>query len=220
MTPRPFMAIAIARQVGAGGATLGRRLARRLGYAYLDRAILRMVARRTGITDADLSHWDEHVSRFWERLAEVFAVGPPEAVYAPGPTSPGVRDQELFHLESQVILKAASDRSVVVIGRGGSCVLRDHPGLVSIYLHAPLAARIPRVMQAHRLADERAARELIERMDADRGRFRREMTGRSVGDAHCYHLSVDTDRVGLDLAEEMIVRLTERIRERIGLAGS
>jgi len=49
MAAKSCVAIAISRQIGAGGAALGQRLAQRLGYAYLDRAILRMVADRIGI---------------------------------------------------------------------------------------------------------------------------------------------------------------------------
>ncbi|MFA7235275.1 MAG: cytidylate kinase-like family protein [Phycisphaeraceae bacterium] len=209
------IAVTIARQMGAGGVILGQRIARRLGYAYLDRVILKTVAERTGISDTELSRWDEHLSRFWERLAETFVVAPPEAVYTPAPIHIGVRDQQLFQLESQIISEAASRHNVVVIGRGGFWVLRDHPGLVSVYLHAPLRDRIPRVMQAHQIPDERAARTLIEHTDADRMRFIHQMTGRSANDALGYHLSIDTSRAGMDLAEDMVVKLAERVQARI-----
>ena len=211
MATKSPVAIAISRQMGAGGAALGQRLAKRLGYAYLDRAILQMVADRIGITDAELVRWDEHVSRFWERLAETFARGTPDTGYATPPIGTEVRDQKLFQLESEVIREAASHRSVVVIGRAGFYVLRDYPRLVSVLLHAPLAARIPTIMRTHNLTDEAEAAELIEHTDAERERFLRLTTGEVPGDARCYHLCFDTSRVGLDLAEEAVVKLVERI---------
>jgi cytidylate kinase len=211
MTAKSPVAIVISRQMGAGGAELGQRLARRLGYVYLDRAILQMVADRIGITDAELEHWDEQVSRFWDRLAETFARGSLDVTYSPPPLSSGVRDRNLFQLESEVIREAASLRNVVVIGRCGFHVLRDHPRLVSVLLHAPLAARIPRVMRARNLTDKAEATVLIERTDAERERFLRLSTGETPGDARCYHLCINTGRVGLDIAEEAVAKLVERV---------
>lgn len=220
MTAKPLMAIAISRLLGAGGSSLGQRLAKRLGYAYLDQAILQQVGEQIGVGDLDLSHWDEHVSRFWDRLAAVFALGPPDAIYTPPPAPGGIQDQQLFQLEAQVIRKAASQRSVVVIGRAGFWVLRDHPGLVSVFLHAPAWARIPRVMELYKLQDEREAQEMIDRIDADRTRFIHKVTGQKAGDARCYHLSIDTHRADLDLAEELVVSLVARVQNRIGVAAS
>ncbi|MGE5609278.1 MAG: AAA family ATPase [Bacillota bacterium] len=220
MGTKPFVAIAISRLLGAGGATLGQRLAKRLGYAYLDRAILQRVADQIGINDADLSRWDEHVCRFWERLADVFALGPPDAIYStPPPASTRIQDQQLFQLESRVIREAAFQRNVVVIGRGGFWVLRDHPGLVSVFLHAPPWTRIAAVMRTYKLRDEREAKEMIDRVDDDRRRFIQTMTGQTPGDGRCYHLCIDTHRAGLDLAEEMVVSLVARVQEQIGMAG-
>lgn len=219
MSPQPFVAIAISRLLGAGGATLGQRLAKRLGYAYLDQAILQQVADQIGISDADLSRWDEHVCRFWERLADAFALGPPDAIYStPPPPSTRVRDQQLFQLEARVIRQAASQRNVVVIGRGGFWILRDHPGLVSVFLHAPPETRIPKVMQTYNLHDEREAREMIDRIDADRTLFIRRMTGQSAGDARCYHLCIDTHRVHMDLAEELVASIVTQLQDQIGRA--
>lgn len=220
MGANPLMAVAIAREMGAGGAVLGQRLARRLRFAYLDRALLRLVAKRAGVTPAALAHWDEHVSHFWERMAEVLAVGPADALYTPAPLERGVRDRQLFHLESQVIREVASRRDLVVIGRGAFWVLRDHPGLVSVRLHAPLASRIPVVMQTHHLASADEARELIEHTDADRARFISEMTGRACESTGCYDLSINTCQVGLDLAEEFVARTVEQVRQRLVHAGA
>jgi cytidylate kinase len=215
MTTKPLVAIAIARQVGAGGALLGQRLAKRLGFAYLDRMILQSVADRLGIREADLSPWDEHVSRFRERLAEVFAQGPPDGLYTPTPKAVTIRDARLFQLEAQVIRETASCQNVVVIGRAGFWILQDHPGLLSVFLHAPLSARLPRVMQTHNLRSEQEAGAWIERVERERERFIHTMTGLAAGDACCQHLSIDTHRAGLDLVEEMVVSLVLRVQEQI-----
>jgi cytidylate kinase len=212
MTEENPISITIARQFGAGGAVLGQRLARRLEFVYLDRDILRMAAERMGEDDADLKRWDERLPRFWERFIQTLSAGSPEGVYTAGRRLPGVAGRLLFDLESRVIRETAAKRSVVIIGRAGGWVLREHPRLVTVYLHAPISARLPQVMLRLHLASEQEARKMIERVDMERERFVQEVTGRVAGDARNYDLCVNTHHVGLDLAEAMIVRHVEQMR--------
>ena len=44
--------VAIGRQIGSGGTELGERLARRLGFAYVDRQVIQEAARCLGISRA------------------------------------------------------------------------------------------------------------------------------------------------------------------------
>src|SRR3954468_1689495 len=92
----PFIAITIARQLGAGGGPLGKRIAERLGFAYLDDDILRKAAEKSGAHPEDLARWDEHRSRLWKRLAGTFSLGAPEGVFEPLAGVAVVQDKEVF----------------------------------------------------------------------------------------------------------------------------
>ena len=96
----------------------------------------------------------------------------------------------------------------MVIGRAGFWVLRDHPGLLSVYLHAPLNARVPRLIESLAV-DEQNARKLIARIDADRATFLREVTGIPMA-PESHHLSIDTGCVSLETAEKMILLAIEQ----------
>ena len=207
-----LIVITIARQLGAGGAALGQRLARRLDFAYLDGEILRTATERMGEGDADLSRWDERLPRFWERFIETLSAGSPDGAYTDVTRLPGVAERLLFKLESQVIQEAAARRSVVIIGRAGGWVLREHPRLVKVYVHAPISARLPQVMRSLDLVSEQEARKTIDRVDLERERFVQEATGCLASDARNYDLCINTHHVGLDLAEEMIVRQVNEMR--------
>ena len=211
MMEQHHIAITIARQLGSGGAALGQRLAKRLNYAYLDREILRMAKERMGEGDADLSRWDERLPNFWERFIETLSGGPPDSVYTDGRRLPGVGEKLLFKLESQVIRETAARRSVVVIGRAGGWVLREHPRLVKVYLHAPISFRLPQVMRSLNLVSEQEARKTIDRVDLERERFIQEVTGCLASDARNYDFCINTHHVGLDQAEAMIVRHVEQM---------
>ncbi|MCC7351161.1 MAG: cytidylate kinase-like family protein [Phycisphaerales bacterium] len=194
--------VTISRQLGAGGAVVGQKLAARLGYLYLDREILRLAAEQIGTSEANLQRWDERLSSFWERLIDSLAVGPPEIAYAPIP-GPPVRDAGLFAVESRIIEEIAQRRNVVSIGRGAFWTLREHPRLVRIFLHAPPAGRVGAVRGAFKLASDEEARAMIDRVDKEREKFIQGMTGRMMSDARNYDLSINTGCVGLETAVEL-----------------
>jgi cytidylate kinase len=211
--------VAISRQLGAGGAIVGQRLAKRLGFAYLDREILQQAARQCGCTEGELLPFEERVSRFWESLMNAFAAGPPEGIFTSAPELRGVRDQQLFNIEARAIRDLVARQNAIVIGRGAFHVLREQPGLVSVFLHAPAAARVPQVMAAMTLKTEEDARRMIEQVDKDRSQFLREMTGRDMTDSRNYDLSINTARVPLEVAEDQIVTIVERRQRELAQAG-
>jgi cytidylate kinase len=213
-----FIAITIARQLAAGGAPLGKRLADRLGFTYLDDEILRRAAERSGANLEDLKRWDEHRARFWERLGYTFNIGAPEALYTPLNAAPVIHDREVFELQAQVIHESAARENCVLIGRAGFWVLRDYPGRLSVFLHAPVEYRVPQVMELFKV-DAAEARRLITTVDDDRLRFVRETTGSAIN-ATNQHLAIDTSVISLDAAEDIVVRAVEDLRSRLAAAES
>lgn len=220
----PLIAITIARQLGAGGAPLGKRLAQRLGFKYFDDELLRMAAEKCGASAADLARWDEHRARFWERVGGVFSMGAPDAganVLTPPPGTGAavvIHDQEVFGLQSEVIREAAARHNCVIIGRAGFWVLRDHPGRIAVFLHAPPESRVQAVMETFKV-DAGRARELMARLDEDRARFVRETTGQMLTPV-TQDLCINTGTVTLEDAEEMVVRAVETRRARLLCAGN
>ena len=208
--------VTISRQLGAGGARLGQRLAARLGYLYLDREIIRLAAQQTGASEENLERWDERLSSFWERLIDSMAVGPPEIAYTPI-AGPPVRDEGLFEVEGRIVQEIARRRNVVVIGRGAFWTLREHPRLVRIFLHASPGKRVGAVREAFQLARDDDARAMIERVDKEREKFIQGMTGRMMSDARNYDLSINTGCVGMEAAEELAFGAVKAVQEGRGI---
>jgi CMP/dCMP kinase len=211
---QPLIAITISRQLGAGGASLGRALAERLGVTFLDSNVLRLAAAKSGASEQDLARWDEHWARFWERLGRAFALGAPEGMWATMSPALGIYDRDVFTLQCDVIREIAARESCVVIGRAGFWILRDHPGLLSVYLHAAPEARVPRVRQVFSVDDREASR-LIAQIDADRAAFLRDITGQEIR-AESQHLCIDTGRISLEVTEQIVLKAVEAMRARVG----
>jgi cytidylate kinase len=202
----PRTLVALSRQVGAGGAYVGQAIARRLGIRYVDREILQEAARILGRDDRELESLEERVTSLWDRMAAVLSWGAPEAAYVPPPL-PTLYEEDLFSVETGIIREIAAREDAIFVGRAAAWVLRDTPGLLSIFLHASEEVRARRVMRDYDLADEAAAREVLRQSDQQRGRFIQSVTGGSWFSLSHYHLAVDTGAIGLDEAVELVCRL-------------
>jgi cytidylate kinase len=210
--------ITISRQLGAGGVDLGQRLATKLGYAYLDRELLRLAALELGVPQQDLECWEERATRFWERMAHAMGMGPPEGVFSTSAVTPVAMDRRVFEVEARIMRDISRRENAVIIGRGSTWVLRGHPGLIRVFLHAPPTARAQTVKELFGLRDEIEARKLIQKVDAERERFAREMVGVDSWDARQHDLCINTSRVCMDLAERMVLDLVASVQERLQVA--
>lgn len=200
--------IAISRQVGAGGAYVGQALSRLLGVRYVDREILQEAARILGRDDRELECLEERVSGLWDRMAAVLSWGAPEAAYVPPPL-PTLYEDDVFAVESGIIREIAAREDAVFVGRAATWLLRDTPGIVTVFLHAPEQGRLTRIMTDYQLSDVSAARELLRRSDQQRGRFLQSITGGSWFNLSHYHLAVDTGAISLDETVELVTRLVQ-----------
>jgi len=209
-TTHPFV-IAISRQLGCGAAHVGRLVARSLQCHYVDRQIISETARSLGLHKAEVQDRAERLSSVWERVLKAFAVGSPEAG-APASTYPMIPDEDLFAAEAAIVRKMAREQSCVIVGKAGAHVLGGTPGLLRVFLHAPLDFRVRRLMEIDRIADPAAARARIELSDESRERFLRSLVGACWTDARCYDLCLNTGRVDFSQAREMIVALVETAR--------
>ncbi|MBP1636307.1 MAG: putative cytidylate kinase [Acidobacteria bacterium] len=208
MPASAHLVIAISRQFGSGGAEVGQALARRLGVRYADRDILEQAARMLGRNQDELEGLEERVASLWGRAAGILSLGAPEGPYVMPALLPAGED-DLFLVESQIIKEIAAREDAVIVGRGAPWLLRDHPRLFTVFLHAPEPWRVARVSQRRGL-DEAQARTLVREVDRQRGRFIQSLRTGAHTDATCYDLCLDTSAVGLDATVETIAALAAR----------
>jgi cytidylate kinase len=195
--------IAVSRQFGSGGARVGHALAQRLAFRYANREILAEAARRLNVDEGMLEPLEERTASLWDRIGMLFALGAPDTPYVP-PALPSVSESRLFDVQREVIRSIAAHGSAVIVGRGAPHILRGEPGLVRVFLHAPLPWRVALAMSEYDLTDSRQAEEILRESDRARSRFVRNLTGRDWCDAALYDLSMDTSVIGLDGAVEII----------------
>jgi cytidylate kinase len=205
--------ITISRQFGAAGFPVGRALAERLGAELLDRGIVAQVALRSGIPESKLETYDERLPSMWQRLASALASGSPEISMPPLPSDElpamSIHDR-LVRITRAVVEEAAAGGNVVILGRGGVFILGRRKGVLNVQLNASVEDRVrfllTRVEQipADTRPDEAALRQQCASIDAARAQYVRSIFGTDWMDARHYDLVIDTGRVGVDKAIDLI----------------
>jgi cytidylate kinase len=208
------LVITISRQYGSGGSYLGKLLAKKLGFKYFDREILRQATEYLGTDEADLSEREEKLSGFLEKMSRILLHGSPEAAYLQPPIRP-VYDRDIYETESRIITGIAEKHNAVVVGRCGFHILRGHPGLINVFVHAPIAFRVKRIMRTYAITGENEAFATVVEMDKRRERFVNSMTGVEWTDALNYHLSFESALSGFEAGEQMILKLVATVRDTL-----
>ncbi|BDU71705.1 cytidylate kinase-like family protein [Mesoterricola silvestris] len=203
MTSHP--AITISRSLGSGGTEVGFLVARRLGWHFCDRRILRLAAGAMGHSVASLAHQEDHPCGFKDWLMTIFALGSPEAPFTLLKEVP-IYSRDLFDVQRAVMQRMVEHAPSVIVGRGGFIALKDRPDALHVSLHADLEFRIESLMRRHKVADRRAALAAIE--DSDRGRagFIRAISGADWRDPRHFDLVLDPSALGPEACVEAIVK--------------
>ncbi len=199
MDTKPY-SVTISHQLGSGGAYIGEKLGGRLGIPFLDRDILREVARQLDVAESELAHREERLSSFWQNFARLAVLTDPALGLAAQRYVPS--DNLVFQVECSTIQRVAAKSSAVFLGRCGFHILRDHPRRVSILVTADQPARIKRVRELYKLSEEDALG-LIKTNDRDRADYIRTLTKQDWLDARHYDLCVNTTSVGWDCAVDL-----------------
>ena len=205
------MIVAIGRELGSGGADVGRRVAQVLSAELLDTQIVDLVAARLGAPASLVQARDENVEGFVDRLFRVISSAYPEAYAAEG--LPDWSEERMVELTATIIKEHAATSSLVVIGRGAPILLRDRPDVVRVFVTAPLAVRLARVRARTGCSADDAVRD-VKKSDQHRLAYMRQYYDVDWRDPHLYDVVVNTERLGVDEAADLIVAAGSRLRAR------
>jgi len=200
--------ITIGRQFGSGGHDVGKQLAEKLGIDFYDKELLGRAAKETGINPELFARADEQPTNSFLYSMSLGTVGLHTGFMA---TPDYLTNDKLFTLQSETIRSIAQEHSCVIIGRCADYVLRDHPGLVSVFVHSDIERRVSRVMERANMNAEQA-RQAIKKTDRRRSSYYNYFTDRNWGGVDNYDLSVDSGRVGVEGAVELIAKFIELTR--------
>jgi len=201
--------ITISRQFGAGGKTVGKMIADRLGYTFADDDIIQMVAEAANVSP----HWVESVEReAGGRLSRVISsMVSKRLVDRILKDERGYLDETLY-LDYLVVIIAqiAEEGDVVVLGRGSQYILNDHPEAVHVLLINSFENRVRFMREHYDLSESRAAF-IVNREDKRRANLYRKIGKTDYDDPALYHLVLNMGRLDMQSAVKLICDV---VRER------
>jgi MFS family permease len=201
----PPVVVALSGAYGAGGGVIGPEVARRLGLPFVDRVIPATVAEALASPSADVSGYDDKASYgIAHLLADMAQASPQYGVQGTWPDGE-LRAGDTFRLTTEALLwQVSATTGGVILGRASALVLAAHPAVLRVRLGGPVQAR---VLQACRLEslNEATARRRLEHADHARHAYVRQCYGADIADPRRFDLVLDTTKVGLRAAADIIV---------------
>ncbi|MBV8074637.1 MAG: cytidylate kinase-like family protein [Candidatus Eremiobacteraeota bacterium] len=187
------MIITISREYGAAALDVAHRVGELVGYRVVGEDFPSIAALRLGMTGDDVVAVESRAPSLAERILHNLGTAIPETHSAVAP--PNFEDEVRREIEAAV-LEAAEEKDIVIVGGIANVILRGRPGLISVFLHAPLAFRVERI-KAHGLSDAEARKE-IARVDAARKRWAKLHYDLEWGFSGHYDLALDVARFGVE----------------------
>ena len=199
------MIITVSRMFGSGGSDVAARVARQLGWSLLDNAVVDEVADRLGVSRSEVQSLEERVPSLAERIASSLALSAPELA-VPVDDAPMMQTAEtrIVGVTKRVMEEAVQDGNAVLVGRGAQAVLADRPDALHVFCYAPREFLIEYAIAHRGVARSHAGHE-VDRMNKQREQYVKRHWGRDWRAFGNYHLCVDTGRLGIDAAADLVV---------------
>lgn len=192
---RPF--VTISREAGAGGHTVGERVAeilnekpRKAPWTLFDKELVDIAIEKHNLPKNVSQYMTETgVNAFEEFVAEIVGLHPTSDTF--------------IRATNETILALAKMGNAVFIGRGSTFVTRQLPGGFHVRLIASREARLRRMREFYDLNEKEAAKRL-KRTDEDRENYVRDAVGQDITDVLAYDIVINTTHLSFDDAARMI----------------
>ena len=192
----PFV-ITISREVGSGGHTVGRILAEKLNTRYCDKELVKALEEKFNLTASGIEKLKGEKKNWLADFIQFIAPIPSAKTLGVDPKYTqefrlDITTDDIYKAEKEILEGMAAEGSCVIAGRSGFHVFRDHPNHLNVFITAPVANRIQRVMKKQDLQEESAAA-VIESIDKARENYIQRYAGTSRYDARNYDLVINAD---------------------------
>ena len=204
--------ITIGRQFGSNGRIIGEKVAAQLGIPCYDKQLIKQAAKESGLWENLLDEMDEKRSNSF--LYSV-VMDPYSFSYSYENQGYGMNlNQKAFMATYHTIEKLAEEGSGVFIGRCADYVLRNNPGVLNVFIYAPVEMRVQTVMERFSLT-EKQAREQIQKEDKGRAAYYNYYTSSKWGKSDHYDLSLNSAAFGTSGTTELIIHAAEKRQGRV-----
>jgi cytidylate kinase len=197
--------ITISRNFGAGGITLGERLANDLGYNFVNDQLIKEVADNVGVSIEQIQQFEKRGTSKLDKFLN-FIVSP--SFLERHSDKHGYVHEKMYTDEiAATIIKLYEKGNAVIIGRGGNYTLQGYPGAIHILLVADMEHRVRFLTSKYKMTEGQAEK-AIKRADMIRNRFLECFSPQeNHDDPRLYTMVLNMNQVTMDKAIELVKAL-------------
>jgi len=199
--------LTISRQFGAGGWSLGKSVADRLNYQFVSGAVINKIAEEANVSPEWIRSTEKNAGDWLIRFTSSLVsssfierhIGESRADFDEG---------RYISFLKRIIVKIAKEDNVVFLGRGSQFILQDKPNALHVLVVADLEDRIKfleRIWHVSRKEAEKA----IQTREKRRDTFLKQLGQWQPNSLRLYHVIVNTSKMEIDRAEELILWLVK-----------
>jgi cytidylate kinase len=183
-----FRVITIEREYGCGGGAIAAQLAKHLGWTLWDKRLTEEIARLANVDQSAVKRCDERMDSRLYRLAKTFWRGSHER--SAHLTNQAFDTDCMMEWMEQITARIAREGNAVVVGRGAPFFLRENHEAFHVFLYAPRAEKIRRLLQDGATSAE--AEEMVDTVDRERIAFVKHYFNANWPTRSLYHVMINT----------------------------
>jgi cytidylate kinase len=185
--------ITISRLVGSKGTSIGKEVAKRMGYDYVDRELIQEIMNQYGaiefkdIYDSKLSIWDRY-SGMTNGMLDFF---------------------------KRVMLSIAKSGNVVIVGRGSFVSLGKYEDVLDIMVYAPMDVRVKAIMEMRGISDPEEAKRYIIKKEEIRQSFIEHTYNIKWNQIENFDMVFNTGKLSTELVVDTIVMAAKNLESKV-----
>jgi cytidylate kinase len=183
-----FRLVTIEREYGCGGGAIAAQLADQLGWKLWDHRLTEEIARIANVDPSAVMRCDERMDSRLYRMAKAFWRGSYERSSPLGHQA--FDTDRMMAMMQEITSMIAQEGSAVVVGRGAPFFLRERADAFHVFLYAPRAEKIRRLLEDG--GNEEEAEELVEVVDRERVAYIKHYFNADWPTRSLYHLMLNT----------------------------
>ena len=182
--------ISISREFGSGGHSIAEAIATRFDLPFYDSNLLDHIAEEKEVSVEPLKKYDEKSRyRLFSRTVQGFS---------------NSMQENIAQMQFEYLRRMAQEgKSFVIVGRCSEYILREYPGLISIFVMGKKQAKVERIMRIYNLSEDEA-RKFEARKDRERKSYHNYYCDGKWGDSRNYDLCISSTGLGTEKTADII----------------
>ncbi|MDO4519826.1 MAG: cytidylate kinase-like family protein [Eubacteriales bacterium] len=190
--------ITISREFGAGGHSIGKKVAAELGIPFYDKDIVKETAKSSGFAKELIEEEQEERS-----MKDTILKG----ISAWSSTYFHDSQDAIHELQTAIIKNLVQQGPCVILGRCADVIMKEcNINSLNVFVYADEEIRAKHIGELYGMTDASEIQKLISQKDGSRHNYYKHYTGKVWGDSHNYDMSLNSGMLGFDTCVELIVK--------------